>query len=84
MRLKNNKTKVAALSIISNTLLVIGKAVVGLLTGSISVISESVHSGIDLIASVIAYYSVKISSNASDELHPYGHGKSENISGLIE
>ncbi len=80
----SKKAKVAALSIFSNTLLVLSKAVVGIITGSISVISESVHSGIDLIASVIAYYSVKISSDPCDEKHPYGHGKSESISGLIE
>jgi len=72
------------LSIASNTLLVIGKIAVGIITGSISIISEAIHSGIDLIASIIAYYSVRVSACPCDEKHPFGHGKSENISGLIE
>ena len=49
-----------------------------------SIISEAIHSGIDLIASVIAYFSLKISSKPPDEEHPYGHGKYENVSGFFE
>lgn len=78
------KIRVAALSVISNTALVIMKLMVGLLIGSVSIISEAIHSGVDLIAAVIALFSVKTSSIPPDKRHPFGHGKIENISGAIE
>lgn len=80
----NKKTSIARLSIISNSGLSILKLIVGILTGSVSIISESIHSTMDLIAAVIAFFLVKISSTPADEKHPYGHGKVENISGVIE
>ncbi|WAW14500.1 cation diffusion facilitator family transporter [Peptostreptococcus equinus] len=80
----DRKTRVALLSVGSNILLVILKIVAGILSGSISIISEAMHSGVDLLASVIAFISVKTSSRPADEKHPYGHGKMENISGFIE
>lgn len=78
------KIKTARLSIFSNIFLIIIKVFAGLLSGSVSIISEAIHSGIDLIASAIAFFAVKISSKAPDKRHPYGHGKFENISGVIE
>jgi len=78
------KTRTARLSVVSNTLLIIMKLVVGLLTGSVSVLSEAIHSSIDLVAAIIAFFAVKISGNPPDERHPYGHGKVENVSGVIE
>jgi cation diffusion facilitator family transporter len=60
------------------------KLVVGIITGSVSILSEAIHSSMDLIAAVIAYFSVKVSDNPPDSRHPYGHGKAENISGVIE
>lgn len=80
----NRKDRVASLSVASNAILIILKLVAGVLSGSISVISEAIHSSIDLVASIVAFLSVKISSRPADELHPYGYGKIENISGLIE
>ncbi len=80
----NPKVKTARLSIISNTLLIIMKVVVGILTGSVSIISEAIHSSMDLVAALIAFFSVKVSDNPPDSKHPYGHGKVENISGVIE
>ncbi|MFH0841977.1 MAG: cation diffusion facilitator family transporter [Bacteroidota bacterium] len=80
----NPKVKTARLSIISNTLLIIMKVVVGILSGSVSIISEAIHSSMDLVAAVIAYFSVRVSDNPPDSKHPYGHGKVENISGVIE
>lgn len=80
----NSKVKVARLSIASNTSLIILKVVVGLLSGSVSIISEAIHSSMDLVAAMIAYFSVKVSDNPPDSRHPYGHGKIENISGVIE
>lgn len=80
----SSKTSVAALSIISNTVLVALKLVVGVAIGSVSVISEAIHSGIDLVAAVMAFTAVRISSNPPDEDHRYGHGKAESLSGFVE
>ncbi len=80
----NAKVKIARLSILSNTLLIIMKLAAGLVSGSVSIISEAIHSSMDLIAAIIAYFSVRVSDNPPDSRHPYGHGKIENISGVIE
>ena len=79
-----SKTGVAALSVGSNLTLTLLKLVIGLFTGSVSVIAEAIHSGVDLLASVIAYFAVRTSARPPDDDHPYGHGKIENISGTIE
>jgi len=78
------KRGVAMLSVLSNTVLVSMKLVIGLAIGSVSVISEAIHSGIDLIAAMIALFAVTRSAKPADEGHQYGHGKVENISGAIE
>ena len=78
------KERVALLSVVSNTTLVAMKLIVGIGIGSVSVISEAIHSGVDLIAAVIALFSVKTSSLPADGKHPFGHGKIENISGTVE
>lgn len=80
----NAKVKVARLSLLSNSSLIIMKLIVGLFTGSVSIISEAIHSTMDLLAAIIAFFSVKISDRPADDTHPYGHGKVENISGVIE
>jgi cation diffusion facilitator family transporter len=80
----NAKVSIARLSIISNTLLILMKLVVGLISGSVSILSEAIHSSMDLIAAIIAFFSVRVSDNPPDSRHPYGHGKIENISGVIE
>jgi len=72
------------LSVISNSVLVILKLVIGTLTGSISILSEAAHSSMDLIASVIAFFAVRISARRPDAEHPFGHGKVEDISALAE
>lgn len=82
--LANKKTSAAILSVASNSLLIILKLVVGLLIGSVAVLSEAIHSGMDLLAAVIAFLAVRASSREADERHPFGHGKFENISGTIE
>lgn len=84
MDLQNRKSQVALISVISNALLVLSKLGIGFLIGSVAVISEAIHSGVDLLASVIALYSVRTSSKPADRGHPFGHGKIENISGTIE
>jgi len=78
------KIRVAALSVLSNGALVAGKIVVGSLTGSVSVLSEAIHSGIDLLASLIALIAVRTSGKPADPEHPWGHEKVENLSGAIE
>jgi len=78
------KKQAAMVSVISNTFLVALKLLVGFMMGSVSVISEGIHSGLDLMAALIAYFSIKKASQPADEIHPYGHGKIENISGTIE
>lgn len=80
----NRKVKVSLISIISNSILIIFKVIAGILSGSVSIISEAIHSSMDLIASLVAFYSVKESSKPADKDHPYGHGKIENISGIFE
>lgn len=80
----NLKKKTAKLSVISNSLLIILKLSVGIITNSVSIISEAIHSSIDLVAAIIAFFSVRISGTPADKEHPFGHGKIENVSGVIE
>lgn len=60
------------------------KIVAGIASGSVSIVSEAIHSGMDLVAAIIAFFSVRFSSKPADAEHPYGHGKIENVSGVIE
>ncbi len=76
--------RAAFISVLSNTILTVSKLILGYMIGSVAVISEGFHSGLDLIASVIAFCSVSVSSRPPDKEHPYGHGKIENISGAVE
>jgi cation diffusion facilitator family transporter len=80
----DRKGKVALLSICSNTTLIVLKVVAGIMSGSVSIISEAIHSGMDLIASLVAFFAVRESSRPADKEHPYGHGKIENLSGVVE
>ncbi len=78
------RTGAAGLSVLSNTLLILLKVVAGILSGSVSIIAEAIHSGIDLVAAVIAFISLRIAGKPADREHPFGHGKVENVSGTIE
>ena len=78
------KQRTARLSVASNTFLVAIKLIVGFAIGSVSIISEAIHSGIDLVAAIIAFFSVKKSSEPPDVMHAFGHGKFEDFSGFIE
>lgn len=84
MQWQTEKNAVAKLSVVSNASLVVFKLVVGVVTGSVSVLSEAVHSAVDLAAAVIAFLAVRTSGKPADEDHPYGHGKVENVSGVVE
>jgi len=79
-----SKRRAAALSVGSNTTLVLGKLFVGILTGSVAVISEAIHSAMDLIAAIIALVAVSLSDRPPDRDHSYGHGKIESLSGAVE
>jgi cation diffusion facilitator family transporter len=78
------KTGAAGLSVLSNTLLILLKLVAGILSGSVSIIAEAIHSGIDLLAALIAFVCLRIAGRPADREHPFGHGKVENVSGTIE
>ncbi len=78
------KSRAAAVSIASNSILIAFKVVAGLLSGSIAILSEALHSSSDLIAAVIAFLAVRRAAEPPDERHPYGHEKVENVSGVIE
>lgn len=79
-----SKSNVARLSIVSNATLIVLKIVAGALTGSIAIITEAVHSSVDLVASVVAYLSVRKADEPADESHMYGHAKVENLAAAIE
>jgi cation diffusion facilitator family transporter len=78
------KKRVAGVSVIAALFLTGFKLVIGLITGSLGLLSEALHSGLDLVAAVITYFSVRISDKPPDKNHHYGHGKIENFSALIE
>jgi len=78
------RTQAAWLSVASNTFLTLAKVVIGLISGSVSILSEGIHSGIDLLAAFIALFAVRESGKPADSRHAYGHGKIENVSGTIE
>ena len=78
------KARVAALSVAVGVVLTGMKLTVGLLTGSLGILSEALHSLLDLAAAVMTWGSVRLSSKPADEAHPYGHGKIENLSALGE
>lgn len=78
------KSRAALLSITSNTILIILKLIVGIMMQSVSVISEAVHSALDLVAAIIAWFSIRESGKPADDEHRFGHGKIENVAGTIE
>ena len=78
------KTRAAGLSIVSNTALILLKVAAGVVTGSIALITEAIHSAVDLVASVVAYFSVRKAEEPADEDHLYGHAKVENLAAALE
>jgi cation diffusion facilitator family transporter len=78
------KRRAAALSVASNTTLIILKVIAGIATGSVAILTEAAHSGMDLIASIVALVSVRKADEPADAGHPYGHEKMENMAGAIE
>lgn len=84
MNINTRKKLAAGLSITSNAVIILLKFIVGIISGSISIISEAIHSFSDFLASVLTFFAVSRSSEPADREHPYGHGKYEDMSGFIE
>ncbi len=84
MEINTEKKFAAGLSISSNTVLILLKIIAGHLSGSISIISEAIHSLSDFLASVLTFFAVTRSAEPADKDHPFGHGKYEDMSGFIE
>ena len=82
--MEKEKSNVALSSVVAAVFLTLFKLVVGVITGSLGILSEALHSGLDLIAALITYFSVRVSDKPADEDHHYGHGKIENLSAFLE
>lgn len=80
----SEKTAVALKSIFAAIVITALKVVVGVTTGSLGILSEAAHSGLDLVAAAVTYFSVRVSDRPADATHQYGHGKVENFSAFIE
>ena len=78
------KRSVAGNSVLAAIAITGLKIVVGITTGSLGILSEAAHSGLDLIAAIITFFSVRVSDKPADADHQYGHGKVENFSAFIE
>jgi len=78
------KRSAAFLSVAGAGIVTVLKLITGLLTGSLGMLSEAAHSGIDLIAAVITLFSVQAADRPADEDHNYGHGKIESLSAFLE
>ena len=78
----SDKTRVAAISVFASSGMSVAKLVVGLIIGSLALISEALHSSVDVVATVITWMVVRVSDLPADEEHHYGHGKFESISAL--
>ena len=82
--MQSDKERVALTSIAASGGMTIAKAIVGVLSGSLALLSEAAHSALDFAATVMTYYAVRISGKPADRTHLYGHGKVENLSALLE
>lgn len=81
---EGEKMRVALSSVLAAILLTAMKLTVGILTGSLGILSEAAHSALDLVAAGMTYFAVRISGRPADQDHTYGHGKIENLSALFE
>ena len=81
---EREKQSAAASSVVAAVFLTVLKLIVGLLTGSLGILAEAAHSGLDLVAALVTFFAVRFSDRPPDEQHLYGHGKIENLSALVE
>ncbi len=84
MKLEVEKKFAAGLSVLSNSLVIIIKLIAGFLSGSISIISEAIHSMSDFLASILSFFAVSKSAEPADDEHQFGHGRYEDLAGFIE
>jgi cation diffusion facilitator family transporter len=82
--MRGPRTRAAAISIASNAALIVLKLVAGVITGSVAIITEAIHSAVDLVASFIAFFSVRQAEEPADASHRYGHEKFENMAAAAE
>jgi cation diffusion facilitator family transporter len=78
------KQRTAALSVTSNSALILLKVIAGTITGSVALLTEAIHSSIDLVASIVAFFSVRKAGEPADESHRYGHERFENLAAAFE
>jgi cation diffusion facilitator family transporter len=81
---QREKRSAAVSSVVAAVFLTTMKLVVGLMTGSLGILSEAAHSGLDLVAALVTFFAVRVSDRPADEHHQFGHGKVENLSALVE
>ena len=81
---QREKRGVALYSIIASIFMIAGKGTVGLMTGSLALLTDALHSFLDLSASTITYFAVRISDKPADREHHFGHGKVESLAALAE
>jgi cation diffusion facilitator family transporter len=82
--MRGARTRAAAISIASNAALIVLKLVAGVITGSVAIVTEAIHSAVDLVASFIAFFSVRQAEEPADASHRYGHEKFENVAAAAE
>jgi cation diffusion facilitator family transporter len=82
--MRGQRTRAALISIASNAALIVLKLVAGVITGSVAIVTEAIHSAVDLVASFIAYFSVRQAETPADADHPHGHEKFENVAAAAE
>src|SRR5450755_712669 len=82
--MRREKRSVAGNSVLAAMVITGLKIMVGIATGSLGILSEAAHSGLDLIAALVTFFSVQVSDKPADADHQYGHGKFENFSAFIE
>src|SRR3979411_2579593 len=82
--MRAEKRAVAGSSVLAAIAITALKVIVGFTTGSLGILSEAAHSGLDLIAAIVTFFSVQVSDKPADADHQYGHGKVENFSAFIE
>jgi cation diffusion facilitator family transporter len=81
---RREKNRLTTVSVVTSLLLISGKLSVGLLTGSLGLLAEAAHSALDMVSSIITFFSVRIAGRPPDEDHPYGHGRAENLSAILQ
>ncbi|HVI77514.1 MAG TPA: cation diffusion facilitator family transporter, partial [Candidatus Acidoferrum sp.] len=82
--MRAEKRSAAGNSVFAALLITGMKIAVGVTTGSLGILSEAAHSGLDLVAAILTFFSVRVSDKPADAEHQYGHGKVENFSAFVE